>query len=66
MFYNINLLYAVFTSALWNMLRMWQEGTEDNAGLRRKACGYGFLTLEYGTDRLSRNVGKELSLHATQ
>jgi len=26
--------------------------------------GYGFLTLEDGTDRLSRNVGKELPLHA--
>ena len=24
----------------------------------------GFLTLEDGTDRLSRNVGKELALHA--
>ena len=27
--------------------------------------GPNFLTLENGTDRLSRNVGKELSLHAT-
>ena len=27
---------------------------------------FGFLTLEDGTDRLSRNVGKELQLHAAQ
>jgi len=26
--------------------------------------GNQFLTSEYGTDRLSRNVGKELPLHA--
>ena len=33
---------------------------------RRKPFFFYFLTFEDGTDRLSRNVGKELSLYVTQ
>ena len=37
------------------------------SGFRREVdgkCSLLGLTLEHGTDRLSRNVGKELPLHA--
>ena len=33
---------------------------------RVKKCFLGFLALEDGTDKLSRNVGKELPLYAAQ
>jgi hypothetical protein len=42
--------------------------TEETHGEKRTNVvgtgGHVFLTLEYGTERLSRNVGNELLLHA--
>jgi hypothetical protein len=56
-----------YAFTLCSLTKNYEIKEKTNTEKRSNAVGTGghvFLTLEYGTDRSSRNVGKELLLHA--
>jgi len=71
-FQNLNLVYFKIQTILWAeeegiaLLAITQRVVVISyQSFRTTDRSWGFLALENGTGRLSRNVGKELSLRAT-
>ena len=59
--------YAFTLCTLTKNHKMTEETNKERKRSNVAGTGdNGFWTLEYGTDRLYRNVGKELLLHAAQ